>query len=216
MKTKILLLALLLLAGVTAGAQSPVFPSDPGTMVYNLQLVAAVIDGDQLPEYAPTGGGGYPAGTSVTITAKDVPSYEFARWSDGNTENPRSYVVEQSVTLTAYYSRKQIEIAVAGGSWTFFCLPPLGDRQYTADMFENVGLSEVQWGTYNGSQRATGRSGWETPDVFNAGQGYIIYSATTRMRYQPLLPLRCSPMLLHILKMPTGTLWAIHTAKDSV
>ena len=177
MKTKFLLLPLLLLAALTAGAQSPAFPSDPGTVIYDLQLVAAVIDGEQLPEYAPTGGGGYPAGTSVTITAKAVLGYEFTRWSDGNTENPRSYVVEQSASLIAYYSRKQIEITVDAGQWTFFCLPPLGDRQYVEEMFSYVGLSDVKWGTYNGTRRAIGKSGWDTPKEYNAMQGYIIYSS---------------------------------------
>ena len=154
------------------------FPDDPGVLTYSLNLSAAVVDGDMLDGYAPTGAGGYAAGTSVTITAQNIPGYEFVRWSDGNTENPRSYVVSQSISLTAYYNRKQIEIAVAGGGWTFICLPPLGDRQYTADMFTYDGLSNVKWGTYNGSKRAMSASGWETPDTYNAQQGYIIYSTT--------------------------------------
>ena len=168
----------MLLVAMMVNAQSSDFPSDPGTLVYNIELVAAVIDGDQLPDYTPEGAGGYAAGTEVLITAQDISGYEFVRWSDGNTENPRTYVVEQSVTLTAYYSRKQIEIAVAANAWTFFCLPPLGDKQYTADMFTYEGLTEVKWGTYNGSKRAEGRSGWETTDTYNATQGYIIYSST--------------------------------------
>ena len=72
----------------------------------------------------------------------------------------------------------QIAMAVAANQWTFICLPPLGDRQYTQDMFTYDGLTGVQWGTYNGAKRAAGQSGWETPETFNAQQGYIIYSTT--------------------------------------
>ncbi len=156
-----------------------VFPGDPGTLTLNLELKAAVMDGEELQGYTPTGGGGYAKGSSVTITAQDIPGYEFVRWSDENTEKTRTIVLKESMTLTALYSHSMIEIPVAAGKWNFICLPPLGDRQYTEDMFTYDGLTDVQWGTYNGIKRAAGQSGWETPETFNAMQGYIIYSSTT-------------------------------------
>lgn len=162
---------------IIALPEPPMFPGDPGTITYKLQLDAAVLDGDPLPDYAPTGAGGYAAGTSVTITAQAIHGYQFVRWSDGNTENPRNIVVNQSTSLTAYYNRSQIEIPVAANAWTFFCLPSVG-KPYSEEMFEYVGLTNVKWGTYNGGTRASGKSGWETPESFNAQQGYIIYSTT--------------------------------------
>ena len=147
-------------------------------MIYKLDLFAAVVDGDSIAGQAPEGAGGYPAGTSVILTARDIPGYEFVQWSDSVTDKTRTIVMEKSDTLIAYYNPLQIEIAVAANQWTFFCLPPLGDKQYTADIFAYEGLTDVQWGTYNSSKRAEGRSGWETTDTYNATQGYIIYSST--------------------------------------
>ena len=158
--------------------QAPLFPDDPGTLTYSLELKAAIMDGDELPDYAPTGGGGYPQGTSVTITAQDIPGYEFVRWSDEVTDKSRTIVLNESMTLTALYNHSQIEIPIAANKWNFICLPPLGERQYTEEMFTYEGLTDVQWGTYNGSKRAVGQSGWETPETFNALQGYILYSTT--------------------------------------
>ena len=164
--------------GGSSGGNNPMFPDDPGTLTYSLELSAAVVDGDELPDYAPTGAGGYPQGTSVTITAQDIPGYAFVRWSDEVTDKSRTVVVNESLSLTALYSHPMIEIPIAAGQWNFICLPPLGDRQYTEDMFTYDGLTDVQWGTYNGEKRAAGQSGWETPETFNALQGYILYSTT--------------------------------------
>lgn len=165
-------------SGGSSGGSTPMFPGDPGTLTYSLELNAEVEDGDELPDYAPTGGGGYPQGSEVTITAKDIPGYEFVRWSDEVTDNPRTIVLNESMTLTALYNHSMIEIPIAANRWNFICLPPLGDRQYTAAMFTYDGLTGVKWGTYNGSKRTVGQSGWETPESFNALQGYILYSTT--------------------------------------
>ncbi len=155
------------------------FPDDPGTLMLDVELSAAVIDGGTIEGHEPTGAGAFPSGTSVTITAQTISGYQFVRWSDEVADNPRTFVLTQSVSLTALYSRNMIEIAVAANKWNFICLPPLGDRQYTEDMFTYDGLTDVLWGTYNGSKRAASQSGWETPETFNALQGYIIYSTTS-------------------------------------
>ncbi len=162
----------------SSGGDTPLFPDDPGTLTYRLELYAAVVDGDTIAGQAPEGAGGYPAGTSVSITARDIPGYAFVQWSDSVTDQTRTVVLNESMILTALYNHSMIEIPVAANQWNFICLPPLGDMQYTQDMFTYDGLNEVKWGTYNGATRAAGKSGWETPEAFNALQGYIIYSTT--------------------------------------
>lgn len=154
------------------------FPDDPGTLIFSLELHAAGVDGESFDGYEPSGAGGFAKGTSVTITAQDIPGYEFVRWSDEVTDKSRTIVLNESMTLTALYNHSMIEIPIAANRWNFICLPPLGDRQYTAAMFTYDGLTGVKWGTYNGSLRASGQSGWETPETFNALQGYILYSTT--------------------------------------
>ena len=55
-----------------------------------------------------TGDGTYKKGTSVTISASPWTDsgYEFKRWSDGNTDNPRTLTVTKNLTLTAEFTQK--------------------------------------------------------------------------------------------------------------
>lgn len=49
------------------------------------------------------GMGVYPLGEAVTINAIPNEGYVFERWSDNNTDNPRTLIIESDVTLTAYF-----------------------------------------------------------------------------------------------------------------
>ncbi len=51
------------------------------------------------------GAGTYVAGTTITIEAIAADGYEFVRWSDGNTDNPRVITVDADVNLTAEYKK---------------------------------------------------------------------------------------------------------------
>ena len=53
-----------------------------------------------------TGGGTYPAGTQVTLTATATSIGEFVEWQDGNTEAQRSIVVTGNATYTATFREK--------------------------------------------------------------------------------------------------------------
>lgn len=44
-------------------------------------------------------------GESVTLWARPFPDYNFVRWSDGETTNPRTIVVNSDITLVAIYQR---------------------------------------------------------------------------------------------------------------
>ncbi len=52
------------------------------------------------------GGGTYEEGKIVTITATPASGYEFTKWSDGVTTNPRTLTVTANKTLTAYFEQK--------------------------------------------------------------------------------------------------------------
>ena len=54
-----------------------------------------------------TGGGTYPEGTSVTMTATANSGYAFSRWQDGNTNNPRTITVTQNATYTAIFEQDE-------------------------------------------------------------------------------------------------------------
>ena len=50
-----------------------------------------------------TEGGIYAEGTLITLTATPNEGHQFARWNDGNTDNPRTLVLTQDTALTAYF-----------------------------------------------------------------------------------------------------------------
>ena len=60
-----------------------------------------------------TGDGLYTNDTTITITATPYEGYTFLRWSDGNTDNPRTLTVTEDITLTA-------EFAIEGGCLVTF------------------------------------------------------------------------------------------------
>lgn len=50
------------------------------------------------------GGGTYNEFDTITLTAYPTEHHHFVRWSDGNTDNPRQYVVTGEATLTAFFA----------------------------------------------------------------------------------------------------------------
>ena len=57
-----------------------------------------------------TGSGTYEYGTEIIIEAKADKGYHFEKWSDGNTENPRSITVTEDMTLTAEFAINQYQV----------------------------------------------------------------------------------------------------------
>ena len=51
-----------------------------------------------------TGSGTYEYGSEVTITATPDEHYHFVKWSDGDTQNPRTIFVTANTNLTANFS----------------------------------------------------------------------------------------------------------------
>ena len=61
------------------------------------------------PEHGTVSGDGvYQAGETATLTATPKDGYEFVRWSDGNTANPRTLTVTKDITLTAEFAKINI------------------------------------------------------------------------------------------------------------
>ena len=77
-----------------------------------------------------TGGGTYPAGSTVTLTAYPYSGYQFSYWSDGSTQNPRTITVNGNVSYTAYFtssgSSSGVHVSFGYDSW---------DAQYTDAVF---------------------------------------------------------------------------------
>ncbi len=59
-----------------------------------------------------TGSGTYDYGTKVTIEAIANKGYHFEKWSDGNTENPRTITVTENINLTAEFAIDQYQVTL--------------------------------------------------------------------------------------------------------
>jgi hypothetical protein len=55
-----------------------------------------------------TGGGTFPEGTVITISATANEGYYFVGWNDGNAENPRNITVTQDATYRALFSQNAV------------------------------------------------------------------------------------------------------------
>ncbi len=54
-----------------------------------------------------SGGGNYERGEQVTLTAVPNEGYHFVKWSDDNTDNPRTLTVSEDITLTAIFAKDE-------------------------------------------------------------------------------------------------------------
>ena len=54
------------------------------------------------------GGGTYPEGTVITLTAVPTGIYVFEKWSDGNTDNPRTVTVSEDMVFIAHFKMPQL------------------------------------------------------------------------------------------------------------
>ena len=63
-----------------------------------------------------TGGGTYPEGTIITLTANANDGYQFASWSDNNTENPRQItVMSNEIYVASFVSTSGIDENITDG-----------------------------------------------------------------------------------------------------
>lgn len=75
-----------------------------------------------------TGGGTYEDGVTATLTATAKEGYEFEKWQDGTTENPRTITVTADETWTAFFKEKAqptpptptngVSVTFNGTNWT--------------------------------------------------------------------------------------------------
>ena len=74
---------------------------------YTLQLICNTSEGTV------SGGGVYIGGTTATIQAFPNPGYVFTKWSDENTQNPRTITMNSDMTLVAFFATGVDENALA-------------------------------------------------------------------------------------------------------
>ena len=75
------------------------------TILQSCQVTVSATEGGIV-----SGGGGFIAGETVTLTATADEGYHFECWSDGSTSNPYSFVVTTDMEMTAKFSRNNYNV----------------------------------------------------------------------------------------------------------
>ena len=85
----------------------------------------------------------------VTMTANPNYGYHFAQWSDGNTDNPRTFVLTQDTTFTAEFARNTVITYIYDSHMGYVSGPTtaasVGAESITFEAIPNYGYHFSQW-----------------------------------------------------------------------
>ncbi|MCR5445788.1 MAG: leucine-rich repeat protein, partial [Bacteroidales bacterium] len=106
------------------------------------------------PEWGNVGGSGvYYYQNLVSLTATPIYGYHFSQWNDGNTQNPRTIVINQDSTFTAYFAVNTYSIVATSNSTTMGSVSGGGTYTYLHEMSLTAtpayGYHFVQWNDQN-------------------------------------------------------------------
>ncbi len=102
------------------------------------------------PDMGNVGGSGvYYYQNLVSLTATANYGYHFVQWNDGNTQNPRTILVSQDSTFTAYFALNTYSIVATSNSTTMGSVSGGGQYTYLHEMSMTAtpayGYHFVQW-----------------------------------------------------------------------
>lgn len=89
--------------------------SGDATYTATFALNSYTVSTDVSPSWSGSvsGGGTYNHGANATLTATPAIGYQFVKWSDGNTSNPRTVTVTAAATYTATFALKSYVVSTA-------------------------------------------------------------------------------------------------------
>ena len=120
---------------------------------FNLRQYSLQATSEDYDKGMVTGSGYYIYNTSVIITAVPSPGYAFSQWSDGNTDNPRTIIVNEDITLQAVFTEQYYNIYVSANDAEMGAVS--GSGQYQAYTFATIkaeafdGFTFVSWSDGN-------------------------------------------------------------------
>ena len=91
----------------TAALRTIVMPAENTEYTAYFGYALTVSTADEVTGTA-VGSGNFLPGEVATISVDPVSGYHFLRWSDGNSDNPRSLVVDGNINITAYFEEDVI------------------------------------------------------------------------------------------------------------
>ena len=96
-----------------------------------------------------TGGGTYYEGSTATLTATPVGGYVFEKWSDDNTDNPRTITVSEAATYTAIFKVAPTRVFAYN-----LDVVENGDDTYTLSFIPNANATSGRVILYNDDTKA--------------------------------------------------------------
>lgn len=93
-----------------------------------------------------TGGGTFADQATTVLTATPNAGYQFVKWQDGNTQNPRTITVTANETYTAFFEaipQNEAKWSFRGNNWTAANMAGVNQSSYLAFfMFKTAGSQE--------------------------------------------------------------------------
>ncbi|MBR6903840.1 MAG: hypothetical protein IKN32_03220, partial [Bacteroidales bacterium] len=90
-----------------------------------------------------TGGGTFADQATTVLTATPNAGYQFVKWQDGNTQNPRTITVTANETYTAFFEaipQNEAKWSFRGNNWTAANMAGVNQSSYLAFfMFKTAG-----------------------------------------------------------------------------
>ena len=127
-------------AGITANPYTFTMPDHDvvyNHIVFSLNTYTVTVLSNDTTLGTVTGGGSYDYLDTATLTATPIGNYNFLRWSDGVTTNPRTLIVTDDTTLTALFQNDcpvgTDTTIVACDSYTWNDTPYTATGVYTHD-----------------------------------------------------------------------------------
>jgi hypothetical protein len=126
------------------------------------------------------GEGNYAYNSNTTVSATANTGYRFARWNDGNTDNPRTVTVTSDMNFTAEFEAIIYHVTVSANNQSMGTVTGEGDYTYnsntTVSASANTGYRFVRW---NDGYTDNPRTVTVTSDMnFTAEFEAIIYHVT--------------------------------------
>lgn len=135
-----------------------------------------------------TGGGQYEANATATLTATANAGYQFVKWTDGNTNNPRTVTVTANATYTAEFAMKQgVDVTFGSTSWhAGFTLGMMANNAILISAAQNSdasGYPQIYFTNFwdNGTPTVGTYSGGTTLEV--QGENVSINFSNTNLEY---------------------------------
>ena len=118
------------------------------------------------------GSGTYAKGTVISIGAISNNGYQFAKWDDGNTDNPRSIIVEKNATYIAIFSGGVFTDAFSVSATRTVYFSP-GNLQWSATGSHAVAGNGTDTGTWRFAPNQWDMIGAANSNVSSTYTGWI-------------------------------------------